>query len=140
MNELINELQGYFRLLRRLSNNTYHYTARYIDINGGVEESLLNFYDSIGLKKRNISSEAIKSVEDLAKCVKEMTESLDRKFSEYKDVIEWDIHEYVDMLLEREIEKGAAMVFHLMDKNEKRSINLVITIDKRLVLINASPS
>lgn len=140
MNELVNELQGYFRLLRRLSNNTYHYTARYIDIDGGLEESLLKFYDSIGLQKRVIASEAIKSVEDLAKCVKEITESLDNKFSEYKDVIEWDIHEYVDLLVEREIEKDAAMVFHLMDKNGKRSINLVIAIGKRLVLINASPS
>lgn len=139
MNELVNELQGYFRLLRRLSNNTYHYTARYIDINGGLEESVLMFFDSIDLPKRVIASEVINSVEDLAKCVKEIAESLDNKFSEYKDVIEWDIHEYIDLLVEREIEKDAAMVFHLMDKNEKRSINLVLTIDKRLVLINASP-
>lgn len=136
---LVNQLQGYFGLLRRLVNNNYHFTSRLINSHGGLEESLVNFYKSIGLNKIVVNKLYIKSHIDLEKYIEELfVQKLDTSTLSIAKIIAWDIIEYIDLIAARDIKACSMTLFELENEKGEGDSCLIMIKDNQLVLISVS--
>ncbi|WP_444928617.1 hypothetical protein ACJJIF_12150 [Microbulbifer sp. SSSA002] len=136
---IVNNLDGYLQCLRRLSNNACDFWANSYVHDGNLEKGLISHLNgqdvSIGKSYRTnyegISAELSKHVFQKVTCVSE----------DQKNLIEWDITEYIEMAC-REVDEEAnpiykeqSMIFQAKSEFHGEYIYLVVPASNQAIVV-----